>query len=264
VVRSEAIIAARIEIDGVWYRQLVGFTGTPMPIVIAPGAQSSLGTIRPVASNMSELDTSPTRRLDVSAGPHRIRVQNAPEFPASQLRQAVESSSPELAKKLAGKDLPALISNDITVDIPEWSEGAERVGQGAVARNVGTMRDDDSELAEVGISATRIQPRTARDWVLCIPETYIKTQLTPAEQAREDNDPDVRLGREAVDRYLIADMTRDHFALSLNYGHSEDHGEEIWFFYSVDRTCSAFKNVTHDNVTMALKRKTGEIRYMAP
>jgi len=264
VVRSEAIIAARIEIDGVWYRQIVGFTGTAMPIVVAPGAESSLGRIRPIASNMDEIDARPARQLELSPGSHRIRVQNAPEFPASQVRLAVETSSPELAEKMAGRDLPALVSNAITVDIPERSGSAEPDRRGAVARNAETKQDDDSEPTLVGVNAARIQPKIGRDGVLCIPDTYIKAQLTPAEQAREDNDPEVRRGREAVDSFLIADMTRSHSVLSMNYEHSEDHGDEIWFVYNIDYGCAPVVSAAHNQTTMSWNRKTGQIQGRNP
>lgn len=126
VLRPEAILFAKIEIDGIWYAQQIAILGTANPVVIEPGSRSGPYVIRPVASSIHERDIHPARSLELAPGSHRIRVRNAMELSASEFRLAIERSSPGQVVKWTGKDVPALVSNAIVVDIPALSASAER------------------------------------------------------------------------------------------------------------------------------------------
>jgi hypothetical protein len=124
VIRPEAIHFARIEIDGVWYDHDFVIAGTAMPKVITPGSQGDFGPLRLIASNMYDVSARPPRRLELVPGTHRVRLGNSMQLPVGEMRAAIKKSSPELARRMAGKDVPALVSNTITIDVPELSARA--------------------------------------------------------------------------------------------------------------------------------------------
>ncbi len=129
-MRPEAITFAKIEVDGVWYEQAIAILGIRGVVVNAPGSQSDQEIIRPIGSQMSGMDGGTFRRFELRPGPHRIRIQNVTELSASELRQLAErngsASALEFARRMAGKDLPALTSNTIAIDTPALSASAER------------------------------------------------------------------------------------------------------------------------------------------
>lgn len=153
---------------------------------------------------------------------------------------------------------PEAFSNVNTTDVPAMSMSAEGNQQVSAIKSTDATQEDDSELAEVSVGATRIQPGNGLPRARCIPETYIETRLTPEQQATEAADQDLRRGREVVEKHLIAGMTRDQSVLKLIFSHSEDRGDEIWFFYGKDLSCSGIAHVSHGVIT-SWNRKTGEI-----
>ena len=109
---AEAIVFSNIEINGVWYTQLHAGSCCASPREIVSGALSDTLPLRVLQTTLFELHAAPARSVELRPGKHSIRVR---------------SVSRELfyVHTFASRGV-ALLSNTVTVDVPDLSPLAER------------------------------------------------------------------------------------------------------------------------------------------